>query len=664
MARLKTNEEFVEELKQKQPHITLLAKYVNNTVKLPFKCNIDNFEWDSLPTQTLKCGCKVCNGAWKTTETFIKEAKEKNKKVKVIGEYKGAYKKILCKCLICGEEYYTTPTCILQGNGHNACSMKESGLKHRRTHEDFCDLIKKKYDNEYTVLGQYTKASNKILMKHHCGYEWEVVADSILTGHSGCPKCSGVYRMDNYEYIEKLKNINPTIVPLEEFKGIDKKILHKCTVCNHEWKVIPASLVNYKRGCPICKGGTNTVIVGLNDMWTTNPELAKLLSNSNDGYKYMQGSNSKVSWKCPDCGKISKPMVISKVKSRGFFCKACSQTRSLPNRIMYNLLSDMDIKFQDELSFEWCRFKLNGKNRKGIYDFYFELNDNKYIVEMDGYFHANNNTMNGQTTKTSQKIDFIKDKLAEEHGIKVIRIECIPSTTEIIKKNILTSDLYKILDLTKVNWNKCFYNSASPIIKDVCKDFNNGICISDLERNYNKDFGTIQKFLLYGNKIGLCHYTCDGNRRKIVCLNDSKIFQSISKASKFYNIPECSIQKCCSQNKENVYAGRKLENDYPIPYIFKYYEDYTKMSDLEILQYIQKATFERHKNNIVICTTTNTIFPNTIYAKEWCGSSITGNLYNPSLVSYSGKHPITNEKLKWLKYNDYLKSTASSEGSF
>lgn len=665
MAKLKTNEEFVNELKEKQPHITPLARYVNNTVKLPFRCNIDNFEWESLPTQTLKCGCKVCNGAWKTTETFKKEASEKNNKVEVLGEYRGAYEKILCRCLICGEEYYTTPTTILQGSGHNKCSMIANGLRHRRTHEEFCDLIYDKFGDEFTILDKYTKAANKILVRHTCGYEWEVIADALLSGHSGCPKCSGVYKMTNDEYMEKLKDKNPTIISLEEFKGMEKKILHKCMVCNYEWKVIPASLVNAQRGCPMCKGGTNTVIVGINDMWTTNPELAKLLADPNDGYRYMQGSNSKTEWKCPDCGKISKSMVISKVKSRGFFCKACSQTRSLPNRIMYNLLSDMDVDFQDEHTFDWCHFKLNGKERKGIYDFYFELNDQKYIVEMDGYFHVNHNTMNGQSVKTSQLIDNKKDELAEEHGIKVIRIECVPSTTEVIKKNILSSELCNLFDLTNVDWNKCFYNSASPIIKDVCKDFNNGIGVTDLQRKYVKDFATIKKFLLYGTKIGLCNYACDGNGRKIACLNNGKIFPSINQASIFYNIPTCSIQRCCSQNKDNIYAGRKLEDDYPIPYIFRYYEDYIKMSDLEILQCIQQATMLRHKDTIVVCVNTNTIFPTVRDAEKWCGSSITGNLYNPDKNSYSGKHPKTKEKLQWLKYAKFLESTASSEvGAF
>lgn len=48
MAKRKTHEEFINELKEKQPHITPLAKYVNNATKLPFICNIDNFKSTTL----------------------------------------------------------------------------------------------------------------------------------------------------------------------------------------------------------------------------------------------------------------------------------------------------------------------------------------------------------------------------------------------------------------------------------------------------------------------------------------------------------------------------------------------------------------------------------------------------------------------------------------
>ena len=55
-------------------------------------------------------------------------------------------------------------------------------------------------------------------------------------------------------------------------------------------------------GCGCCNG--KVVVKGINDMWTTNPELAKLLVNPDDGYKYTSTSGKKVDWRCPICNTI------------------------------------------------------------------------------------------------------------------------------------------------------------------------------------------------------------------------------------------------------------------------------------------------------------------------------------------------------------------------
>ena len=81
------------------------------------------------------------------------------------------------------------------------------------------------------------------------------------------------------EYDLLLKKENPTIIRIGTYHRMDEKLDHKCLVCGHEWKVFPSSLTGKKHsGCPICNGGTDIVVVGKNDMWTTNPELAKLLA--------------------------------------------------------------------------------------------------------------------------------------------------------------------------------------------------------------------------------------------------------------------------------------------------------------------------------------------------------------------------------------------------
>lgn len=47
------------------------------------------------------------------------------------------------------------------------------------------------------------------------------------------------------------------------------------------------------KGCIYCVKKNPKVLVGFNDMWTTNPDLAKLLANPEDGYELGEFSNKK-----------------------------------------------------------------------------------------------------------------------------------------------------------------------------------------------------------------------------------------------------------------------------------------------------------------------------------------------------------------------------------
>jgi very-short-patch-repair endonuclease len=133
------------------------------------------------------------------------------------------------------------------------------------------------------------------------------------------------------------------------------------------------------------------------------------------------------------------------------------------------MLKQLHVDFYIEFSPDWCRFKFKNKIRKGKYDFYFELNNKRYIIETDGGFHKKLNTLNGQSTEESQFIDGEKDKLAFEHNIDVIRIDCSESKIYFIKNKILSSNLRTIFDLNKVNWLKCEEYSLSNLVKEVCK---------------------------------------------------------------------------------------------------------------------------------------------------------------------------------------------------
>lgn len=569
MAKKKTQEQFEKEVHEKYPQIQIRGKYINTSTKIDCECTIDKYCWSATPSNILRYGCSVCNGHYMNDYTFKKKMKEINKNVEVIGTYTDRETPVECRCLICGNIFMGNVGSLLNGSTHKDCRSTLVSLKKTKDTEWFIKQLNLKYPNEYDVLGEYIKKKFPIKIRHKaCGYEWETTPDNLLNSrktHATCPKCSKLCRISDDKYKQILKVQNPNVIPLEKYINSDTKILHKCLVCNYEWKAEPGSIIHANRGCPICNGGTDTIVRGINDMWTTNPELASLLADPEDGYRYTQGTSKKVCFKCNNCGSISKPLSIHKVKTRGFNCKCCSENRSFPNKIMYNLLSYLNIPFEDEKKFDWCKFKVKGKNKYGIYDFY--IKDNNIIIEMDGRFHYEYNNLSNQTLKTSQIIDYEKDKLAYEHNIKVIRIDCYVSDINYIKEHILQSELNGYFDLSDIDWNYCFYHTIPNYIKEIWNEYNNKISIMDLARKYKKDYGTISKYLKMGNSLGLCNYTVDGYHTEVICLDTLKVYDKIADA-----IRETGVNNISNACRSKTHIAGKSLNGQLLHWM--YYEEY------------------------------------------------------------------------------------------
>ena len=57
-------------------------------------------------------------------------------------------------------------------------------------------------------------------------------------------------------------------------------------------------------GCSCCYG--RTVVKGINDISTTNPEMVKYFVNIEDAYTHTYCSNEKVLMRCPNCNNEKK----------------------------------------------------------------------------------------------------------------------------------------------------------------------------------------------------------------------------------------------------------------------------------------------------------------------------------------------------------------------
>jgi len=318
----------------------------------------------------------------------------------------------------------------------------------------------------------------------------------------------------------------------KDSNGFNRKYYkYKCNVCGFcddgSW-MLESDLLN-KGGCACCRGAI--IVLGINSIFDTTPWLVKYFKNPEDAKLYTKSSSALINPICPDCGQIkNKSMSINSIyNTRSIGCQ-CSDGISYPNKFAYSLLNQLNetYKFdylEHEYSPEWIKPKR--------YDNYFEYNNKKYILEMDGSLgHGNEiHSKSNMTIEESIAIDNYKDDMAKKYNIIVIRIDCQKSDMEYIKNNILDSKLNGIFDLSIIQWNKIEEYALSNIVLETCK-----------LKSENQDFSTTD----IGNIMGIHKCTVIRYLKK-----GTKIWDWVK-----YN-PEDETSKFCS--KAGKMGGKQIE---------------------------------------------------------------------------------------------------------
>ena len=225
-----------------------------------------------------------------------------------------------------------------------------------------------------------------------------------------------------------------------------------------------------------------------------------------DAKTHTKCSGDKVFVICPECNKKKEIRIADMYIYKSIGC-SCGDGFSYGHKYVHSMLKQNNIDFQDNVIFDWCRFKdyKKDKVKSGEYDFV--IDDIKTIIEVDGGFHRKDNSMNGQTKEESQYIDEMKDRLAEEHGYEVIRIYYNDDFK--IKDNLLKSDIAKIINLNNVDWEECERFALSNRVIEICKYWNDkkeNETTADLELIFKINKITIIEYLKKGTELGWCNY--------------------------------------------------------------------------------------------------------------------------------------------------------------
>lgn len=675
MGNLKTQEEFENEIHEKYPYIKIRGKYIGTDKPINCICEIDDYEWNPRAYNLSKNGCPCCNGNRTTLKSFKNELKETHPEVILLNNDLNVidlHTKLNCRCSICGLEFNKELIAIRKWgcarcntNYHNSRGLKQ---------KEYCRKIFDLYGDDITVLGKYKTNNIKIL--HRCNihnYEWNTLPRTLLSGINSCKFCSG--RMKSNGKKRTLEDLKDKIKLIygNEYEVLDDEYIdgnHKMNFMHHpkndkSHKVIsyPGRILHVKSGCPVCAG--LQISKGYNDISTTDPEIASWFVNKEQTYMCSKSSNKKVDFKCPSCGNIVHKSINQVSRDRDIRCPVCKDGISYPNKFIFNSL----LQIKDKLDFldreynpNWCKFNLKGKKRKGVYDIYFGINNKQYIIEMDGGFHEKLHSKEKYCTLEDIKyIDCMKDTLATEHNIEMIRIDCIYENHDrydYILNNILNSKLSEILPLNQIDFDEANRKSQKSLLVEACNLWNEGFTAHGIMEKLHISKCMVAPYLNSGKKYGLCDYSSlESIHRstgvKVVCVNTKQIFDTIIEAGKFYNIDTTGIKYCCDGNAFS--AGKHKETKERLFWV--YYEDYKNMTDDDIQKYLLDEYKFADENNLfgrkVVCTTTKIVFISVMSASRYYKICETGiRKCCKSEIETSGKLD-DGTKLKWMYYDDY-----------
>lgn len=264
MSRKKTHAQFVAELAAISPSIEVLGTYTASVNRVKVRCGDCGCEWSPVAAElTRGRGCPSCKGHKPLTqEEFVKRMGEANPDVEIVGEYVRSNVKVECRCRKCGHIWLAVPGSLLSGHGCPDCANRSNGKRRRKTHGRFVTELAE-VNPDIEVVGRYKNSASPVDVRCRiCGHEWSPIARSIVNAGQGCPVCNRKRaaeknRKSPQSFVERMREVNPNIKIIGEYKGNKDKIAVSCLICGHNWKAAPSNLLQ-GHGCPRCaKTGTS-----------------------------------------------------------------------------------------------------------------------------------------------------------------------------------------------------------------------------------------------------------------------------------------------------------------------------------------------------------------------------------------------------------------------
>ena len=420
-SKYKSHEEYVEELKQKNPTIEVIDKYIDCHTPIKHKCLVDNYEWDIAPSNALsgkgcpKCAIKrITELHTKTHAQYVEELLNTKPHIEVVEEYVNSRTKIEHHCLIHDIFYYSTPSNALHASGCPECISNVHHNINRKTHEEYVAELEI-VNPQIEVIDKYININTPIM--HRCiihDFKWETTPASTLQG-CGCPMCrsekiQSTQTKTHEEYIEDVKKINPNIKVLGKYVNAKTPLLHKCLIDDFEWSPVPSSILN-GYGCPVC--GRKRLKESLTKTHEEYVEQLKIINPNIIAIEKYSKTNTPILHRCliDNFEWMARPTNVL----NGCGCPKCNRSKGELKISMW--LDKNNIFYEPQMRFDDCC------DIKTLpFDFY--IPSLKIAIEYDGKQHFEPIEYFGgeESFEILQKHDAIKNEYCKNNGISLLRI--------------------------------------------------------------------------------------------------------------------------------------------------------------------------------------------------------------------------------------------------
>lgn len=342
---------------------------------------------------------------------------------------------------------------------------------------------------------------------------------------------------------------------------------YKCKVCGFRGR-IRADHYMHGTGCSACNG--KSVLIGFNDVATTDPDVARFIYPAEDSHKYTRKSAKHVGVMCDVCG-YKRDIKVCQLTQDGFNCPICGDGISYPNRFMHALLINLGVDCVPEYRAPWS----------GLYRYDFFLPQHNSIIEMHGMQHYIKRSSFSSTLKEIRERDSKKRELALGNGVQYyFEIPAKRSNAACLMDSIKSSGVFEKLqvDTTNLSLSEVALTSSNSVSRKCLYEWQSGeSSTSEIAEKLGVSSNTVRSYLKAFASMGLCDYdparsiemcrisAVEAHKRKVMCVNTGLQYSSIREASMATGVSERNIVECV--RGRNASAGKSPSGE---KYIWTY----------------------------------------------------------------------------------------------